>query len=518
MAVLLGWTVLSPRPSRAVGGLGGEPGQFLNYGAGARALGMGGAFYSISDDATASLWNPAGLPQVERREFTAMSASLFADTSLTSLAYAQPTPTAGTFGLSLVQLTSSGFERIAVTVDPNSQDILSVQNLGTFADTERAFGFAWGRNVTESMSIGVNFKYMTRTLDTSSDTHQSFDLGVLKSFGPYYRIGLGIDNVASHASGDTEDKLPLTLRLGNSLRLFKDKLVLGLDGSRSQNGGNSWRLGGEYWLLGWWALRFGIMGAPELQETDFGFGLKYKYLALDISQGVTDLGSTTRVSATLRFGESNRERHDAEVRRMLQEGYQAFRRGDFARSVELLSQAADADPSNKELRGIMARLETAIGFIPKSAGADETSNFIRKGVIAYVDGKDLRTAVNSLRYAFNRTPKDDRLLALLNIAEREAGVTELTRKPEGPEIFTFIDQKIYDARQAIYEGRYDLAVRRTQDVLDLEPRNETALEIMGSAFFLMDQRDKARIIWQKVLEINPANKVVADFLSQLGQP
>lgn len=39
-------------------------------GSGARALGMGGAFIAIADDATAASWNPAGLTQLERPEFS----------------------------------------------------------------------------------------------------------------------------------------------------------------------------------------------------------------------------------------------------------------------------------------------------------------------------------------------------------------------------------------------------------------------------------------------------------------
>ena len=78
-----------------------------------------------------------------------------------------------------------------------------------------------------------------------------------------------------------------------------------------------------------------------------------------------------------------------------------------------------------------------------------------------------------------------------------------------------VDQKIYDARQAIYEGKYDLALRRCMDVLDLEAENESALEIMGSAFYLMDQRVKALQVWERVMEINPDNRVVGDFLRRL---
>lgn len=39
-------------------------------GSGARALGMGSAFIAIADDATAASWNPAGLTQLERPEFS----------------------------------------------------------------------------------------------------------------------------------------------------------------------------------------------------------------------------------------------------------------------------------------------------------------------------------------------------------------------------------------------------------------------------------------------------------------
>jgi long-subunit fatty acid transport protein len=37
-------------------------------GSGARAMGMGGAFISIADDATATSWNPSGLVQLDRKE------------------------------------------------------------------------------------------------------------------------------------------------------------------------------------------------------------------------------------------------------------------------------------------------------------------------------------------------------------------------------------------------------------------------------------------------------------------
>jgi len=44
------------------------PSSFNPVGQGARALGMGGAFIAVADDATAASWNPGGLIQVERPE------------------------------------------------------------------------------------------------------------------------------------------------------------------------------------------------------------------------------------------------------------------------------------------------------------------------------------------------------------------------------------------------------------------------------------------------------------------
>ena len=39
---------------------------FLVIDVGARAVGMGGAFVSLADDATAMFWNPAGISRFER--------------------------------------------------------------------------------------------------------------------------------------------------------------------------------------------------------------------------------------------------------------------------------------------------------------------------------------------------------------------------------------------------------------------------------------------------------------------
>lgn len=62
-----------PAGSQESGALGGDraiPPTPVPVGSGARAAGMSNAFIGIADDATAASWNPAGLVQLERPEFS----------------------------------------------------------------------------------------------------------------------------------------------------------------------------------------------------------------------------------------------------------------------------------------------------------------------------------------------------------------------------------------------------------------------------------------------------------------
>ena len=520
VALALGAFVSGPVFVHAAGS-GGQAGQFVDAGAGARAQAMGGAFYAVSDDASATYWNPAGLPNVEKNELMAQQSTLFADTTLSYVSYVHPTPTRGTFGVNFTQLSSTNFERVNATFAPGCNDtvncVTSLTSNGTFADTQQALGLTWGKQIGETVSLGLGYKHIERKLDTSADHFEAVDIALMKSFGPF-RTGIGIQNAFSLKGGDTEDNLPLIIKWGNAFNFLNNRLLFAFDINKNVSADPEWHFGGEYWLLHWFAMRFGIFGTPQLQETDFGFGLRYSNFGVDFSQGLhTTLGSTTRIAANFRFGASQKESSERQVRAMITSGFDAFKEGNFGLAAQRLNAALDADPSNSTVRQMLGRIQNVVQYVPQSTGSDEVSGFVRKGVSEYVDGRDIKQSVNSLRYAFNKDPKNEKLLQLLNAVEKEAGVTELSQQIQGAEVFSLLDQKIYEARQSIYDGKYDLAVRRAQDVLDLEPNNTTALEIMGSAFFLMDQRAKAKAVWLKVMTLDPNNKVVPQFLEQLGQ-
>lgn len=56
----------------------------LPTGSGARALGQGGAFIAVADDATAASWNPAGLIQLERPEASIVGSYMMTDQDFSS--------------------------------------------------------------------------------------------------------------------------------------------------------------------------------------------------------------------------------------------------------------------------------------------------------------------------------------------------------------------------------------------------------------------------------------------------
>src|SRR5476649_889536 len=73
---------------------------------GARQAGLGNAFTAIADDVYSAYYNPAGLMQLHRSEFTAYYAKLYSGLTDGSsidrsyIAYGHPTAKHGTFGFS----------------------------------------------------------------------------------------------------------------------------------------------------------------------------------------------------------------------------------------------------------------------------------------------------------------------------------------------------------------------------------------------------------------------------------
>ena len=76
-------------------------------GSGARAIGMGGAFIAVADDATAASWNPAGLIQLERPELSIVGDYVSRSADYSSLSHPEVNNSAKTDEYSLNYFSAS---------------------------------------------------------------------------------------------------------------------------------------------------------------------------------------------------------------------------------------------------------------------------------------------------------------------------------------------------------------------------------------------------------------------------
>lgn len=515
IAVLLFAMIVSPSAFAAA--TGGQPDEFLSYGAGARSLAMGAAFVSVADDASATYWNPAGLSQSIRKELTLMRATLFADTTYDFYSFVMPSKKGGAaWGLSLTQLANSGFERVNATFDPSTQQPTNVTTAGAFDVSEKAYTWAYGRKVVDHVSIGTSLSQISRKVDYSSDSTLAANLAALLDMKEgRRRLGLTIQNVYAKVSGDTDDSMPLVFRLGISDQFFKKRILLAFDLDKNLNANLGYHFGGEFGLTKTFKGRFGFQGGQGegIRETDVGFGYTFKGLTFDYSIGLQGLGNGSRISLTWKFGRSVLDRREESVHQIVQKAYAAAQKGNFLVVQEQLQAALDVDPSDKNVQKLVEKFQKVVALVPSAMGNEESASLTRQGVLAYVNG-NLKDTAAALRQAYFKDPRNQKLLSLLNKIEAEAGLDK-TEAPKGPEIFSPVDQKVFDARQAILGGQYDVAIKKCQDILDLDPNDMTALKIMGSAFFLLDDHVRARKLWTQVLESDPNDKEIPEFLKQL---
>jgi len=516
---------------------GGQPAEFLQFGASARAMAIK-AFYSISDDATAGYYNPAGLVQCEYKEIAALHTELFPNTQTIYdyIGFVYPTIKYGVFSIAVNQLLSTGFEKIEIEYDPLSRDIIKIENKGTFDDRQIALLLGYGKEIFEHINIGIGFKTIYRKLDIYSDTMMGLDVSCLVSgintHFPLLNLAVGVKNLFSTTMG-TEDKLPIIFKLGASHKFFKRitgtikkedgteeekyyyRLIVGFDLEKNVNSEMKWMLGTEYWLMDFLALRLGFEGLSYLKETTAGLGFRYREYSIDYSFAYHDLGFSHRISADVKWGKSAKFDKEKVLKSLINEAIARYTAGQFLEAAKVLQTAYQLDPNRKDVKKMLDNLLLVTAYISSATEEEkEEHQGIRRAVVALMEG-DLTTAVNSLRYAYYKNPANKPLLQLLNRLEQMASMPLTEPYKEEIAGWTIIDKKIYEAREDVLNGRYTDAIRKCQEILNLEPKNITALEIMGSAFFMMNEIEKAKNVWKKVLELDPTNRVVQQFLQEL---
>ncbi len=145
--------------------------EFLNIGAGARGLAMGGAQVASVNDATAGYWNPAGLIGVKDNiNASLMHADYFAGIAKYDYA-AIAIPVQNnkrTLGFSLLRFAVDDIANTLFLVEPDGS--LNYGNVQSFSSADYAFLFSFAQQVKETdnkkISVGANAKVIYRKVGT----------------------------------------------------------------------------------------------------------------------------------------------------------------------------------------------------------------------------------------------------------------------------------------------------------------------------------------------------------------
>lgn len=157
--------------------------EFLNIGAGARGLAMGGAVITSQRDVYAPMWNPAGLIGVERDwQGAAMHAEYFESIAKYDyIAYAKPIDRkGGVFAISLVRLGVDNILNTTQLIDPEGN--IDYDKITSFSQSDYAalFSYAFHPGGDPKLDVGVNAKLIYRNVGKFASGYGfGFDIGAI---------------------------------------------------------------------------------------------------------------------------------------------------------------------------------------------------------------------------------------------------------------------------------------------------------------------------------------------------
>ncbi len=344
-------------------------------GTGNRALGLGGAFVALADDASAPAWNPAGLTRLLRYELQASHTGYY-DLGLSEqhLYIAVPSWRWGNFGLGIRQYSVSGIEQ---------RDEFNVLQSEELSRNEQEFSLSYAQALTPTWSMGFTGKL--RRLSFGSYTAQGvgLDLGVigrpLASFGKAsgwqrgLNIGLAIRNVIEPTLTLVKDPVadPTGLRLGlaQTIALGGGRgLLLVADLEKTRDMDLRFHGGMEFRAHSLLALRGGL----NTRGYSMGAGINYRRARFDYVFEANPLDDVHRMGISYAFGATVHERRslaraeaeaalqnrmavafaakqEERVKELLAEASSRHAEGEYDEALDLLETAAALEPDDERI-------------------------------------------------------------------------------------------------------------------------------------------------------------------------
>ncbi len=334
---------------------GGDAGQESPFtvGLGARALGMGGGFTSLADDATAIFYNPAGLPLLDYQEVSLMHMDLFEGTTYNFAGWAYPDVKLGGVGV--------GYMRIG------TDDIVRRRNFiadGMFDYSHSQLIIGYGQSLQGALSLGLNFKVVNQSIDDMSDYGFGFDLGMMARIDRHLTAGLMIrDMVPAELELDQTSEITTISIMGGlsyrNLNLGKSaSLTTAFELEKIENRSTRIHAGSELVIKDSYALRAGY----DRDNVSFGAGLKWSRLKIDYAYKILDyLDDSHRFSLSFLIGTSIAEQRARSELEQAEQG-SVLLEDERQRQFDFYREKADAYYSRFRLDSALAYYQRALAF------------------------------------------------------------------------------------------------------------------------------------------------------------
>ncbi len=516
----------------------GDAGQETPFsiGAGARALGMGGSFVSLADDASTIYYNPAGLPNLNYQEFSFMHIELFEGTTYNYASWVFPDSKLGGFGIGLFRIGTDDIER--------KDGWLSG---GFFGYSHSQIMLSYGQTIGNDFSFGGSFKIVNQTLDTLSDYGLGFDAGVSLGITDYISSGLIVRNIipAELELASVSESAPMTIAGGLGLKnialshmtIFNSAVEL----EKTENRSIKVHAGGELLFNQVYAIR----GGYDKDNMSFGAGLNLKRLKIDYAYKIMDnINDSHRFSLSFLIGTSVKDKIQNEEKLV-------ETRGTTLLAEERLKQfefyKAKADAYHDEFR-----LDSALAYYQRALAFDEYNKDII-GVIAAIEHSitvQLETAqqhqklqqesetaqVTYLAQAQNFYDKRyynaalDMLGLILEITPEYSPAQNLKSRIE-KSIRDELQTYFALAEDAETNGNNIEAVIAYNKIIEIAPENINALEAIariagsiniaqqlnsGIKLYNSSKKRRAKKTFEAVLLIDNQNPVAIEYLKKLN--
>lgn len=353
----------------------------FSLGAGSRAIGVGRAFVTNADDASAPYWNPAALKNVQQMQFTAMYMPLYGDwfgADYTYFGFVYPTLSAGAFGLGYTHVGTT-FDLYDAQSRPGGEGNASESQLLISYAAQRHLHYLFG-----TLAVGASFKYNRQVVDPFAATAPGMDLGFhyTPDAWPDFALGLNLQDIVggSYRLDNADDTIDRTILAGAGYtKHFESGAALRMmvQYDSPQRADPRFHVGAEYMFTKFISLRAGF----DDGTATFGLGVGVTDYGLDYAfYSKADAGSTQSFSFNARIGETLDERRTA-LEEQRAEDEKALIRRTFETRVAAQRTRAHQQEAQGDWPGALNSWQIVLEYVPDDREAMAAAAAAREQVL-----------------------------------------------------------------------------------------------------------------------------------------